>query len=294
MGNLEFLVNCMLAISREHVITRAFLQQALLDIEINGITTSLKIPPRDKMPNNTSFNSIPLLARSSVSRRPGVPPPPPCSLRGPPLQYNGRNRWPFPAWSTTSSSSADREEGTSPDSAQATPTTTAATTAPPTKRRRRSPGPTAPPAPSLTTKSPTNTATTTTTHGPSVWSAPTSTAAAAAAASFATLAHRGSAARTGSSSSSSAALPRTAHPGCGVLPPMPMAPGGGNAAQQQQQQQEQEQMPDLSMFPDIGGQWSLDDLGFDDGAGGEAWAFLVDEGGGGGGGGTWGGEAGAG
>lgn len=65
--NLEFLVNCMVVISKEHIITRAYLQQAMLDIERNGVVTSLDVPIAEILNKGSCAHNIPLLARSSIS-----------------------------------------------------------------------------------------------------------------------------------------------------------------------------------------------------------------------------------
>ena len=80
VSSLEFLVNCMDAIGKEHIITRAFLQQAILDIQRNGISTNVKIPWLDRFSYTMCGHNIPLLARSSVSAHSKVQPPLPGRL----------------------------------------------------------------------------------------------------------------------------------------------------------------------------------------------------------------------
>ncbi len=58
----------MLAIGREHLITRAHLQQALLDIERHGMTHRLSRQFSTPAPDGLCGHNIPLLARSSVSK----------------------------------------------------------------------------------------------------------------------------------------------------------------------------------------------------------------------------------
>jgi hypothetical protein len=80
--NLEFIVKAMEAIARDHMITRAFLQQVCLDIERNGLTTSVKIPNLGKYKHmfGTCSSNIPLLARSSISKHTEISPPLPGRL----------------------------------------------------------------------------------------------------------------------------------------------------------------------------------------------------------------------
>lgn len=83
LDDLEILVKAMEAIGRQHKITRAFLHQAILDIERNGLTTSVKIPWFAKYANGENLmytHNIPLLARSSVSRHSKIQPPLPGRL----------------------------------------------------------------------------------------------------------------------------------------------------------------------------------------------------------------------
>ncbi|KAH0497695.1 hypothetical protein TgHK011_004984 [Trichoderma gracile] len=70
MSNLELIINAMEAISRIHLITSAFLQQACLDIDKNGLSSIIKLPNlhqyRDLFGGPAS--SIPLMARSPISK----------------------------------------------------------------------------------------------------------------------------------------------------------------------------------------------------------------------------------
>jgi hypothetical protein len=50
IDNLDFIISAMDAIGREHVITRAFLKQLLLDIDRNKITQITRVPKLDNLP----------------------------------------------------------------------------------------------------------------------------------------------------------------------------------------------------------------------------------------------------
>ena len=81
--NLEFITSAMEAIGRNHVITRAFLRQVLLDMEHNDVRYAEGIPRLDRLAEELGAqmsNNIPLLARSRVSRHTGVQPPLPGRL----------------------------------------------------------------------------------------------------------------------------------------------------------------------------------------------------------------------
>ncbi|KAH8673956.1 hypothetical protein BX600DRAFT_509177 [Xylariales sp. PMI_506] len=82
IDNLDFIISAMDAIGREHVITRAFLKQVVLDIHRNNITDLAKLPRLDNLPGGLSManGNIPLLARSNVSRHSEVQPPLPGRL----------------------------------------------------------------------------------------------------------------------------------------------------------------------------------------------------------------------
>ncbi|RFU78140.1 binuclear zinc transcription factor [Trichoderma arundinaceum] len=70
VSNLEVIINAMEAIGRVHQVTTAFLQQACLDIERNGLTSSLRLPSLSKYRDlfGGPASNIPRLARSSVSK----------------------------------------------------------------------------------------------------------------------------------------------------------------------------------------------------------------------------------
>lgn len=82
IDNLEFIIRGMDAIGKEHIITRSFLRQAVLDIQRNNIITDVEIPWFDKYAQEPTpcGHNIPLLARSSVSRHSRVQPPLPGRL----------------------------------------------------------------------------------------------------------------------------------------------------------------------------------------------------------------------
>lgn len=93
VSNLEIIINAMEAIGRIHMVTTAFLQQACLDIERNGLTSSLKLPSLAKYRDlfGGPASSIPLLARSSISKHTEMSPPLPGRL---PLGMPKGNRRP--------------------------------------------------------------------------------------------------------------------------------------------------------------------------------------------------------
>jgi hypothetical protein len=62
--NLEFVVKCMEAIAREHIITRSFLQQIVQDIDSNGVPVTMRLPFRDKATMAPVGACLPLLAMS--------------------------------------------------------------------------------------------------------------------------------------------------------------------------------------------------------------------------------------
>ncbi|KAH6604245.1 binuclear zinc transcription factor [Trichoderma cornu-damae] len=70
VSNLETIINAMEAIGRAHQGTTAFLQQACLDIERNGLTSTLRLPSLFKYRNvfGGPASSVPRLVRSSVSK----------------------------------------------------------------------------------------------------------------------------------------------------------------------------------------------------------------------------------
>ncbi|KAI0128435.1 hypothetical protein BJ170DRAFT_328600 [Xylariales sp. AK1849] len=70
IDNLDFIIAAMHAIGREHVITRAFLRQVILDIECNDIIHIARLPRLDNLPHIFALGkyNIPLLARSKISR----------------------------------------------------------------------------------------------------------------------------------------------------------------------------------------------------------------------------------
>ncbi|KAF7545520.1 hypothetical protein G7Z17_g9110 [Cylindrodendrum hubeiense] len=76
LAQLEVIVHAMEAIARTHNITRAFLQQACLDIERNGLAAYIRVPVLRKYRNafGEVKSNIPVLARSSVARHTEVSP----------------------------------------------------------------------------------------------------------------------------------------------------------------------------------------------------------------------------
>ncbi|KAK2604521.1 hypothetical protein N8I77_007445 [Diaporthe amygdali] len=83
-ANLEFLLVAMNAIGKEHIITRSFLTQAILDLQRAGLIGLVRIPRID-LPDTTKIvtacgNNIPLFARSKFSRSADIQPPLPGRL----------------------------------------------------------------------------------------------------------------------------------------------------------------------------------------------------------------------
>ncbi|KPM36310.1 hypothetical protein AK830_g10244 [Neonectria ditissima] len=76
LANLEVIVHGMEAIARTHNITRAFLQQACLDIERNGLSSLIRMPTLNKYRNTfgEGRSNIPLITRSSIARHTEVSP----------------------------------------------------------------------------------------------------------------------------------------------------------------------------------------------------------------------------
>ncbi|KAI1816753.1 hypothetical protein GGS20DRAFT_536077 [Poronia punctata] len=77
--NLDFILSSMEAIGRTHSMTRSFLDQAILDIEANGIDMT-QIPTAHRLrlrlvPRSSSVHNIPLLARTRLSRHSEARPP---------------------------------------------------------------------------------------------------------------------------------------------------------------------------------------------------------------------------
>lgn len=70
MSNLELVINAMEAMGRIHTITCAFMQQACLDIDNNGLSGSIKLPILYQYRNlfGGPTSHIPLLARSPISK----------------------------------------------------------------------------------------------------------------------------------------------------------------------------------------------------------------------------------
>lgn len=85
LDNLEFVLRAMEAIGRDHMVTRSFLQQVVIDIEHNGILTNFKLPKIDKVVMEAKMlapcaHNIPILARAAISRHTKVQSPLPGRL----------------------------------------------------------------------------------------------------------------------------------------------------------------------------------------------------------------------
>ncbi|RSL47129.1 hypothetical protein CEP53_010045 [Fusarium sp. AF-6] len=70
LSNLDLIIQAMEAIARTHTITRAFLQQACLDIEHNGLNSSIRMPSLKRFRNafGEGKSHIPMLVRSAVAK----------------------------------------------------------------------------------------------------------------------------------------------------------------------------------------------------------------------------------
>lgn len=78
-ANLEFLLVAMNAIGKQHVITKSFLTQAVVDLQRAGLLGLVRVP-RIEMPETNKIvtacgNNIPLFARSRLSRIADIQPP---------------------------------------------------------------------------------------------------------------------------------------------------------------------------------------------------------------------------
>ncbi|KAH8879110.1 hypothetical protein GQ53DRAFT_47155 [Thozetella sp. PMI_491] len=81
VASLEFILQCMFAIGRDHLITRAHLQQAILDITKHGLMPRLSRRWHVERPFGVEVgHNIPLLTRSSVSSHSKPQPPLPGRL----------------------------------------------------------------------------------------------------------------------------------------------------------------------------------------------------------------------
>lgn len=83
-ANLEFLLVAMNAIGKQHVITKSFLTQAIVDLQRANLLGLVRIP-RIEMPDTRKIvtacgNNIPLFARSRLSRIEDMQPPLPGKL----------------------------------------------------------------------------------------------------------------------------------------------------------------------------------------------------------------------
>ncbi|KAJ6444701.1 magnesium transporter NIPA4 [Purpureocillium lavendulum] len=70
VSNLELIISAMEAVGRQHQITTAFLQQACLDVEKNGLDGTIRLPNLRKYRDifGGANSNIPMLARSPVSK----------------------------------------------------------------------------------------------------------------------------------------------------------------------------------------------------------------------------------
>ncbi|KAM0436130.1 hypothetical protein ACHAPT_003022 [Fusarium lateritium] len=71
LSNLDLIIQSMEAIARTHTITRAFLQQACLDIEHNGLNSSIRVPSLKRFRNafGEGKSHVPMLVRSAVTKQ---------------------------------------------------------------------------------------------------------------------------------------------------------------------------------------------------------------------------------
>ncbi|GJN66663.1 binuclear zinc transcription factor [Purpureocillium lilacinum] len=76
VSNLELIISAMEAIGRQHQITTAFLQQACLDVEKNGLDSTIRLPNLRKYRDifGGANSNIPMLARSPVSKHTSASP----------------------------------------------------------------------------------------------------------------------------------------------------------------------------------------------------------------------------
>ncbi|KAI1353101.1 hypothetical protein F5Y01DRAFT_323583 [Xylaria sp. FL0043] len=114
--NLDFLLSAMEAIGRTHSVTRSFLRQALLDIELNGIQDIVQLPRVSRLSRNLSTvvtHNVPLLARTRMSRHSEAQPPLPNLPIG---KATPRNPSPAPAsWTRLAQNSAASTAGVGSD-----------------------------------------------------------------------------------------------------------------------------------------------------------------------------------
>lgn len=75
-ANLEIIIQSMEGIGRVHQVTKAFLQQACLDIERNGLSRVIRLPGLSKYRDifGGLSSNIPLLARSPIGRHTKISP----------------------------------------------------------------------------------------------------------------------------------------------------------------------------------------------------------------------------
>ncbi|PNH51676.1 hypothetical protein VD0003_g5597 [Verticillium dahliae] len=77
LNNLEFLINAMESIAKNHLITQAFLQQICADVEMNGLASFINLPSLANHRNAFGWSSpnVPLLVKSYLTKHTGIQPP---------------------------------------------------------------------------------------------------------------------------------------------------------------------------------------------------------------------------
>ncbi|KAJ2987118.1 hypothetical protein NUW58_g4682 [Xylaria curta] len=78
VGNLDFILSAMEAVGRTHSLTRSFLRQAILDIELNGVQDIVQLRRVTRLSRQSSTgisHNVPLLARTRMSRHSEAQPP---------------------------------------------------------------------------------------------------------------------------------------------------------------------------------------------------------------------------
>ncbi|KAF3355373.1 Glucoamylase [Verticillium dahliae VDG1] len=77
LNNLEFLINAMESIAKNHLITQAFLQQICADVEMNGLASVINLPSLANHRNAFGWSSpnVPLLVKSYLTKHTGIQPP---------------------------------------------------------------------------------------------------------------------------------------------------------------------------------------------------------------------------
>ncbi|KAM0509645.1 hypothetical protein ACHAP9_000143 [Verticillium nonalfalfae] len=93
-NNLDFLINAMESIAKNHLITQAFLQQICADVEMNGLASVINLPSLANHRNAFGWSSpnVPLLVKSYLTKHTGIQPP--LSGRLPPGNRHPSNACP--------------------------------------------------------------------------------------------------------------------------------------------------------------------------------------------------------